>query len=55
MHVQHLSWNASDGWSPANLGGDRDLVLYFGTRSVLEDGERFQELQRRFPGARLGS
>jgi hypothetical protein len=53
MHAQHLSWNASDGWSPANLGGDRDLVLYFGTRSVLEDGERFQELRRRFPGARL--
>jgi hypothetical protein len=53
MQVQALSWNLADGWSPDGLDRDSDLLLYFGTRSVLEDGARFAELRAKFPTAHL--
>lgn len=53
MYVQPLSWNVVKGWSPNGLDRDADLVLYFGTRSVLEDGARFAELRAKFPSAHL--
>ncbi len=54
MHIEQVSWTDSAGWQgidgPASAA---NLVIYFGTRSALENGARFEELRRSFPGAHL--
>ncbi len=52
MQVAHMSWHPANGWSPT-AGIDCDLVLYFGTRAVLEDSARFRELRAAFPKAHI--
>lgn len=51
MRSQILTWRADTGWR-----GDAaapQLVLYFGSRSDLADGERYRELKARFPEAHV--
>ena len=52
MRVQKFSWNASDGWqnTARNSAG---LVLYFGSREILADGARYDEIRAMFPGAHV--
>lgn len=54
MRAREFAWSATEAWkddlresSPANL------VLYFGTRRVLSDKARFDDLRKMFPKAHL--
>jgi hypothetical protein len=49
---QHL-WNEATGWNAHEGGAAADLVVYFGSRRLLDDGRRFGELRERFPAAHL--
>jgi hypothetical protein len=54
MYSAPLSWNQSKGWqSTATENENSDLVLYFGSRAMLADGARYQELLAKFPKACL--
>lgn len=52
MIVDDFSWTAAEGWT-SQARSNADLVLYFGGRSVLEDGGRFAELKARYPKAHI--
>jgi hypothetical protein len=49
-----ISWKQESGWS-GNVGeaGGAHLVLYFGGRGDLENGDRYRELRAMFPDARI--
>src|SRR3954462_5365275 len=55
MHARSISWSEAAGWRAQ--GGamplSADLVIYFGTRQALADGERFHDLRALFPRAHL--
>jgi hypothetical protein len=55
MLIEELQWSARNGWKCRSgaIGGDADLVLYFGARDLLRDGGRFDELRRAYPRARI--
>lgn len=55
MQVGQLQWDAARGWSRFGEAaqGNADLVLYFGARSALADGERHRELREAFPRAHV--
>jgi hypothetical protein len=56
MRTEQLQWTAKKGLSPINgseLGGEADLVLVFGARTILEDVSRFDELRKRYPNAEI--
>jgi len=54
MHAQHFDWTPPGGWQPQADGNFKpNLVLYFGSREVLADSERYRELRARFPEAHL--
>jgi hypothetical protein len=54
MRTQQLSWNAAHGWrAPLKDFASANLVLYFGLRSALSDGERYRELRAMFAGAHV--
>ena len=54
MRTLELSWSATHGWrvTGADFAG-ADLVLYFGLRSALADGARYQELRAMFAKAHV--
>lgn len=53
MFVSQMIWTTLKGWH--QVGNEPlkspSLVLYFGTRHVLESGERYEELRQQFPEA----
>ena len=52
MRTQQLSWSAAHGWrAPVAHFAKADLVLYFGLRAALADGERYRELRAMFADA----
>ncbi|MBD5634475.1 MAG: FIST C-terminal domain-containing protein [Candidatus Eremiobacteraeota bacterium] len=54
MLIEESRWDSDTGWT--NLGshrGDADLVLYFGSRSVLLDAERYTEMRAAYPRATI--
>ena len=54
MQANLLSWQADAGWqSETGIPEDGQLVLYFGSRSTLESGERTAEIRAKFPRAHL--
>jgi len=54
MHTEQLSWTEASGWvSSGGMAGAADLVLYFGKRTALANGARYNELRARFPNAHL--
>jgi len=53
MDTASLNWNATDGWQPGKIRLVPNLVLYFGGREALADGEWYRELRRMFPDACL--
>jgi hypothetical protein len=54
MRTHQLSWSATHGWrAPGANYADADLVLYFGLRSALADGARYQELRAMFANAHV--
>ena len=54
MRTHQLSWSATHGWrAPGANYADADLVLYFGLRSALADGARYQELRAMFADAHV--
>ena len=54
MQANLLSWQTDAGWrSEARPPKDGQLVLYFGARSMLESGERYEEIRAMFPRAHL--
>jgi hypothetical protein len=48
-----MSWKRDSGWSGKVGNAGAQLVLYFGARGDLEDGDRFRELRALFPDARI--
>ncbi len=52
MRVTELSWTEGHGWRGAAVTA-ADLVLYFGTREALSNGERYRELRAMFPAAHI--
>jgi hypothetical protein len=54
MRTHQLSWNTTQGWRATGANyADADLVLYFGGRSALADGARYQELRAMFAKAHV--
>ena len=53
MRASQLLWNAATGWNGGGDADSTDLVIYFGSRGMLENGQGFEALRRRFPLARL--
>jgi hypothetical protein len=54
MQVAKLLWTEAAGWSgPARAIAGANLVLYFGTRQVLANEERYRDLKRMFPQAHV--
>ncbi len=53
MRVQQVTWSERSGWMPKFAPGPASLVLYFGTRRALADGERYDELRDMFPAAHI--
>lgn len=56
MKTEQLQWTAKKGLSNINgndIGQVADLVLVFGSRTILEDSARFDELRLRYPNAQI--
>ena len=53
MDTVSLNWNAVGGWQPRKIQLVPNLVLYFGGRQTLADGEWYRELRQMFPDACL--
>src|SRR5579872_5478270 len=55
MNVEQTAWNATKGWEPAPPGtlGDAQLILLFGSRSVLEEQIYLPSIKTAYPKARL--
>ena len=54
MRTHQLSWNTTQGWRATGANyADADLVLYFGGRSALACGARYQELRAMFAKAHV--
>ena len=54
MRTHQLSWKATQGWRATGAHyADADLVLYFGVRSALACGTRYQELRAMFTKAHV--
>ena len=54
MRASRLLWVDPTGWTESTPDGIAPgLVFYFGTRRMLTDGARHDELRARFPGAHL--
>ena len=55
MRISQSVWKATPGWaSPLNLAAiAADLVLVFGSRNALSDGERYADIREAFPGAHI--
>jgi len=55
MKVSQNTWFANKGWENkfSTEDSNADLVLYFGSRAILEGTEHFDELKAKFPNAAL--
>ena len=55
MRVEQRQWTKAAGWDPSgtSLKDTAQLVLVFGSTAILSDRQRLQELQARYPKARL--
>jgi hypothetical protein len=54
MHASQLYWTDDAGWTgEREPASDADLVLYFGSRTMLSTEAHHDALRSRFPGARL--
>jgi len=51
MRSELLVWTGAGGWKGREPRHATDLVLFFGNRMLLADGERYGELRSRFPNA----
>lgn len=51
MQVTQITWDQENGW--ATVSGAKDiapnLILYFGTRSVISDGMQYNDLKKLYP------
>ncbi|KAA3605878.1 MAG: hypothetical protein DWQ06_03165 [Calditrichaeota bacterium] len=56
MKLEQLLWTEQNGWqneSPEKSVENPQLVLYFGSTGVLESGERYDDLKKRYPNSNL--
>jgi hypothetical protein len=54
MRTHQLTWEAKQGWRAASTdSANADLVLYFGSRRELADGQRYRELRAMFTEAHV--
>ncbi len=56
MKTEQLLWTATSSWQAhagQALGERANLVLVFGSREVLEDGARFEEIRALYPSATI--
>lgn len=56
MRTEQLQWTAASGIQVVkdnSIGSSADLVLAFGSRTILEDASRFDELKQRYPNAQI--
>jgi hypothetical protein len=53
MRAQQIVWRETEGWSSGHAATDAHVVLYFGARQRLADGERFRELCDKYPRAHV--
>ncbi len=55
MKIEQRIWNETSGWDntePTELSSSV-LVLAFGSRSIVEDNQKYQDLQRFYPNANI--
>ena len=56
MKTEQKQWTAEGGWQnlkEADLGGSADLVFVFGSRGLLEDKSKFDEIKSFYPSANI--
>jgi hypothetical protein len=56
MKIEQSRWTSVKGWepqTPGKLGQQAQLVLLFGSTSILRQQDRVEEIQKRYPAARL--
>lgn len=56
MKTEQRQWTAEGGWQEINgeqLGSTADLVMVFGSRALLADSSKFDELKRMYPSAHI--
>lgn len=54
MRTQSLVWRQTGGWQQSPHGcAEPNLIIYFGSRAMLADGKRYQELRAMFATAHL--
>src|ERR1700704_3179372 len=56
MEIEQNKWTEVNGWEPQRLGKLRDaaqLVLVFGSTSILKDKKYFNEVKKAYPKAHL--
>ncbi len=56
MIIEQTRWTKKRGWEPeplGRLGGSAQLVLVFGSTSILKEKERFNKIKKAYPDAHL--
>jgi hypothetical protein len=56
MRIEQTSWTEAYGWEPdkpRDLGKSAQLVLMFGTTSILKEQKQFQEIRTAYPNAHM--
>ncbi len=56
MIIEQTRWTKKRGWEPeplGRLGGSAQLVLVFGSTSILKEKERFDKIKKAYPDAHL--
>ncbi len=56
MQIEQKQWTSTNGWTPDKPGvlGDRaQLILAFGSTSIFREQERFAEIKKAYPKARI--
>ena len=56
MKTEQRQWTAEGGWQElktAGIGNSADLVFVFGSRKILEDASKFDEVKRFYPSAHI--
>jgi hypothetical protein len=56
MQVSQVMWTENKGWSPVKTTSvvqDPNLILYFGTRKILEAGTTYQDLKKKYPKSHI--
>lgn len=56
MKTEQRQWTAEGGWQEIkmeNIGDSADIVFAFGSRKILEDASKYEELRQFYPSAQI--